>query len=207
VLAAEMVTCQCGVMDVRGTNGGELRDGFRFRGGHTALDFAATLARRLKSDPRELLAAPEDLARWLVAAGMAESPPEVSAADLVAAHALREAVYALAEAQIHGRAPARQDVATLNRLAGVPAAVPWLDDEGSARWRGDAAALLALLAREAVLLLGGADRARIRQCEAEGCALLFLDMSRAGDRRWCSMQGCGNKAKVAEFRRRRRSGG
>jgi predicted RNA-binding Zn ribbon-like protein len=85
--------------------------------------------------------------------------------------------------------------------------VPWLDDEGSAHWRGDAAALLALLAREAVLLLGGADRARIRQCEAEGCALLFLDMSRAGDRRWCSMQGCGNKAKVAEFRRRRRSGG
>jgi predicted RNA-binding Zn ribbon-like protein len=194
-------------MDVRGTNGGELRDGFRFRGGHAALDFAATLARRLKADPRELLAAPEDLARWLVAAGMVESPTKVSNADLVAARALREAVYALAEAQIHGRAPAGQDVATLNRLADGPAAVPWLDDEGSAHWRGDAAALLALLAREAVLLLGGADRARIRQCEAEGCALLFLDMSRAGDRRWCSMQGCGNKAKVAEFRRRRRSGG
>lgn len=194
-------------MDVRGTNGGELRDGFRFRGGHAALDFAATLARRLKADPRELLAAPEDLARWLVAAGMAESPPKVSNADLAAACALREAVYALAEAQIHGRVPTGQDVATLNRLADGPAAVPWLDDEGSAHWRGDAAALLALLAREAVLLLGGADRARIRQCEAEGCALLFLDMSRAGDRRWCSMQGCGNKAKVAEFRRRRRSGG
>jgi len=194
-------------MDVRGTSGGELRDGFRFRGGHAALDFAATLARRLKADPRELLAAPEDLARWLVAAGMAESPPKVSNADLVAARALREAVYALAEAQIHGRLPAGQDVATLNRLADGPAAVPWLDDEGSAHWRGDAAALLALLAREAVLLLGGADRARIRQCEAGGCALLFLDMSRAGDRRWCSMQGCGNKAKVAEFRRRRRSGG
>jgi predicted RNA-binding Zn ribbon-like protein len=192
---------------VRGTNGGELRDGFRFRGGHAALDFAATLARRLKADPRELLAAPEDLARWLVAAGMAESPTKVSNADLVAACALREAVYALAEAQIHGRVPTGQDVATLNRLADGPAAVPWLDDEGSAHWRGDAAALLALLAREAVLLLGGADRARIRQCEAEGCALLFLDMSRAGDRRWCSMQGCGNKAKVAEFRRRRRSGG
>lgn len=194
-------------MDVRGTNVGELRDGFRFRGGHAALDFAATLARRLKADPRELLAAPEDLARWLVAAGMAESPTKVSNADLVAARALREAVYGLAEAQIHGRVPTGQDVATLNRLADGPAAVPWLDDEGCAHWRGDAAALLALLAREAVLLLGGADRARIRQCEAEGCALLFLDMSRAGDRRWCSMQGCGNKAKVAEFRRRRRSGG
>src|SRR5687768_7454893 len=137
-----MVTCQCGVMDVCGTNGGELRDGFRFRGGHTALDFAATLGRRLKADPRELLIAPADLARWLVAAGMTELPPKVSAADLAAAHALREAIYALVEAQIHGRGSARQDIATLNRIAGAPAAVPWLDDEGSARWRGDAAALL-----------------------------------------------------------------
>lgn len=190
-------------MDPGSASEGELRDGFRFRGGHVALDLAATLARRLKADPRELLAAPDDLARWLVAAGMAETMPTASAADLVTARALREAVYGIADARIGGRAPAGQDVATLNRLASEPAALPWLDVQGSVRWHGGTGALLALLAREAVLLLGGADRARIRQCEAEGCALLFLDMSRGGDRRWCSMKGCGNKAKVAEFRRRR----
>jgi len=193
-------------MSIGGSSEGELRDGFRFRGGHVALDFTATLARRLKADPRELLAAPEDLGRWLVASGMAESVPPTSVDELATAHALREAVYAIADARIGGRAPAGEDVATLNRLAGAPAAAPWLDPKGGARWRGDAAALLALLAREAVLLLGGADQARIRQCEAEGCALLFLDTSRAGDRRWCSMKGCGNKAKVAEFRRRKRGG-
>lgn len=193
-------------MDASNTHEGELRDGFRFRGGHVALDFAATLARRLKADPRELLATADDLARWLVAAGMAETMPAVSAADLVAARALREAAYAIADARIGERVPAGQDVATLNRLAGTPAAVPRLDAQGRAHWHGDAGALLALLAREAVLLLGGPDQTRIRQCEAEGCALLFLDTSRGGDRRWCSMKGCGNKAKVAEFRRRKRGG-
>ncbi|NIJ20410.1 putative RNA-binding Zn ribbon-like protein [Sphingomonas naasensis] len=194
-------------MALRDTNEGELRDGFRFRGGHVALDFTATRARRLKPDPRELLATPEDLARWLTAAGMAEALPEVSPDALMAARALREAIYALADAQIGGRAPSGDDIATLNRLAGALAAVPQLDARQKAHWHGDAAALLALLAREAVLLLGGCDRARIRQCEAEGCALLFLDTSRGGDRRWCSMKGCGNKAKVAEFRRRKRDGG
>lgn len=187
-------------------NQGELRDGFRFRGGHVALDFTATRARRLKPDPRELLVAPADLARWLAAAGMAETLPVASADGLATARALREAIYAIVDARIGGRAPAASDVVTLNRLASAPAATPWLDAEGRARWHGDVGALLALLAREAVLLLGGVDGPRIRQCEADGCALLFLDTSRAGDRRWCSMKGCGNKAKVAEFRRRKRGG-
>jgi predicted RNA-binding Zn ribbon-like protein len=193
-------------MDAREIAEGELRDGFRFRGGHLALDFAATLARRLKPEPLELLASPADLARWLVASGIVDPAPVVSAADLAVARALREAIYALVDAQVVGRAPGKDHVAELNRRAGAPAASPWLDAEGRAQWRGDAPELLALLAREAVLLLGGTHRARLRQCEAQGCALLFLDTSRAGDRRWCSMKGCGNKAKVAEFRRRKRGG-
>ena len=191
-----MVTCQCGVMDVRGTSGGELRDGFRFRGGHAALDFAATLARRLKADPRELLAAPEDLARWLVAAGMAESPPKVSNADLVAARALREAVYALAEAQIHGRLPAGQDVATLNRLADGPAAVPWLDDEGSAHrhanarfWRGRRCCCSAVrTARASASARRGAAHCCSSTCRAPAT-------------------GAGARCKVAETRPRWRSSG
>jgi predicted RNA-binding Zn ribbon-like protein len=30
-------------------------------------------------------------------------------------------------------------------------------------------------------------------------------MSRSGHRKWCSMSGCGNKAKVATFRERNRA--
>ena len=34
---------------------------------------------------------------------------------------------------------------------------------------------------------------------AEDCGWLFLDTSRSGRRRWCSMQSCGNRAKARRF--------
>jgi predicted RNA-binding Zn ribbon-like protein len=40
----------------------------------------------------------------------------------------------------------------------------------------------------------------IRQCEADACGGYFLDQSRAKPRRWCSMDGCGNRAKAARHR-------
>lgn len=44
------------------------------------------------------------------------------------------------------------------------------------------------------LAAGNGDR--IRACAGEGCVLWFLDTSRNGTRRWCSMAGCGNRAKA-----------
>ena len=41
---------------------------------------------------------------------------------------------------------------------------------------------------------------RIRECSADDCRLVYLDTSRSGTRRWCSMQRCGNRAKVRTFR-------
>lgn len=182
----------------------EQRDGFRFRGGHRALDLVATLAARLKPVPRDLLALPGDLDRWLRAAGFAVDP-RATDADLQWARRLREAIHDLALARIAGRPGPASARADLNRLASGPAAAPQLDAEGALAWQGSAAGLLAEVAREAVLLFGGAQAAHIRQCEADGCAILFLDTSRSRDRRWCSMAACGNKAKVAEFRRRKAS--
>ncbi|ACZ84030.1 CGNR zinc finger domain-containing protein [Streptosporangium roseum] len=37
---------------------------------------------------------------------------------------------------------------------------------------------------------------RVRKCDGPGCVLWFLDTSRNGRRRWCSMTGCGNRAKA-----------
>jgi len=45
------------------------------------------------------------------------------------------------------------------------------------------------------LLLKG-DPARIRQCANEKCRWVFLDVSKAGARRWCTMNSCGNRAKA-----------
>jgi predicted RNA-binding Zn ribbon-like protein len=40
---------------------------------------------------------------------------------------------------------------------------------------------------------------RIRKCNHEECKLYFVDTSKAGKRRWCSMELCGNRKKAAEF--------
>ncbi|MFG3494442.1 CGNR zinc finger domain-containing protein [Streptomyces sp. NPDC047928] len=67
----------------------------------------------------------------------------------------------------------------------------------------DCGALLALLARDAVeLLTDPAARARLRQCDGDHCARVYLDTSRGRRRRWCSSEVCGNRERVARHRAR-----
>lgn len=193
-------------MDEREHQGAELRDGFHFRGGHRVLDLVATRTGRLKPAQRELLAEPGDLARWLMAAGFTGSPLAATPGDLERAQMLREAIHAIVDARLAGGHVVAADVAWINAAAKETPATPQIGEDGRVRLQGGVAALLATLAGEAALLLGGDQAARIRRCEADGCAMLFLDTSRGGERRWCSMKRCGNKAKVAEFRRRKQGG-
>lgn len=58
------------------------------------------------------------------------------------------------------------------------------------------------MARESVGLFGTGSNERIRECSAEDCQLVFYDDSRSNNRRWCSMQRCGNRAKVRAHRSR-----
>ena len=59
-----------------------------------------------------------------------------------------------------------------------------------------AESLLAPVLWSAGDLLTGARRARVRQCANPRCLWLFLDDSKSGNRRWCSMASCGNRAKA-----------
>jgi len=68
-------------------------------------------------------------------------------------------------------------------------------------WR-EPGSLLLPLAQAMAELVCTADFSRIKQCEGLECSLLFLDTSRAGTRRWCSMAVCGNRAKQAAHRDR-----
>ena len=54
-------------------------------------------------------------------------------------------------------------------------------------------------------LLSVVSPARLRKCEA--CIVHFLDTSKKGSRRWCSMNICGNKIKVAAYQKRKRAAG
>jgi len=185
---------------------GELRDGFRFRGGRIALDLTASLVGRKRAQPTDLLGTPADLARWLAAAGLGPVTPPPEPADLAAAHELREAIYRLVVDRIHHRSLAAADRSVVNRRAAQPAPAPQLTADGGQAWIGtDAPTLLAAVARDAVALVGGEEAERLRICAA--CPIVFLDTSRAGVRRWCSMLACGNRAKVREFRERAGSDG
>jgi hypothetical protein len=46
---------------------------------------------------------------------------------------------------------------------------------------------------------------RLKACRGDDCRWIFVDNSRNTSRRWCDMAGCGNRAKSATFRVRRRT--
>jgi predicted RNA-binding Zn ribbon-like protein len=185
------------------TGDGEL--GFRFLGGRPCLDLTATVGERWGRQA-ERLRTPQDLATWLMAAGLADEPPAASRQDLAHARTLREAIYQTIKRRTASRPPGPGDLAIINTWAGQPPPRIWLEaDDGQLRARRDAAtatALVADVARDAVDLLGGPLADRIRECDAQDCALLFLDTSRAGRRRWCSMAACGARAKMTAYRAR-----
>jgi|CXWL01.1.fsa_nt_gi predicted RNA-binding Zn ribbon-like protein len=183
-----------------------VRDGFKFRSGRLALDLTATLAGRLRDEPKELLPTVADLGRWLVAAGLAVQDPHPTHEDLEQARELREALYRLAFGRSQGREYAVRDRELLNRWAAQPPPAPQLGADGLTWSHDGARPLLAAVARDGVELLGGPLADRIRKCASASCALLFVDASRTGERRWCSMASCGNKAKVGELRKRRKAG-
>jgi predicted RNA-binding Zn ribbon-like protein len=183
----------------------------QFRAGRACLDLTATVGERWLR-PRERLRTPQDLAGWFVAAGLADQPPAVSRQDLARARTLREAVYRTVARRLAGQRPGPGDLAVINHWAGRPPPLEWLTVDGAGRLRSHrdattAAALTADLARDAVDLLGGPLADRVRECQADDCALLFLDTSRAGGRRWCSMAACGARAKMAAYRARRAGAG
>jgi predicted RNA-binding Zn ribbon-like protein len=80
-----------------------------------------------------------------------------------------------------------------------------LDARGNVRRAGTVDQLLTALVRDALDIIGGEGRAQLRECVNPRCTRLFIDTSRAGIRRWCGMTECGNRAKVAAFRARRRA--
>ena len=175
---------------------------FPFRSGRLCLDFVATLGSRGQLN-LERLREPGDLERWLAQAGLGVGP--VSPADLAAAVRLREAIYGLVLLDPGGRRPGAARV--VNQMAAPAPLVPELDEGGrGAAWAsgGTVAQALSSVARDAIDLLSGPLIGRVRSCAGPDCTILFIDTSRPGARRWCSMEACGNQAKSAGLRQQRR---
>jgi predicted RNA-binding Zn ribbon-like protein len=85
------------------------------------------------------------------------------------------------------------------RLALAEDGLKWIEDEVGTH----PLALLAPAARSAGNILLSVAPHRLRRCAAEACERWFIDTSKNGRRRWCSMERCGNRAKAARHRAKR----
>ncbi|MEN2740633.1 ABATE domain-containing protein [Microbacterium sp. X-17] len=174
---------------------------FRLDNETLAFRYTATVSHR-DGHALERLDEPIKLRQWLVVndldPGATPTPTE-----LAQARELREAIYRLGAALAHDQQPALPDLDLLNSASAAGAPIPLLDANGM-HWSLDSAnrlgAALAVIARDAIHVLGTSTRGRIKTCEGSECAGLFLDTSRAAARRWCSMNTCGNKNKKNRMR-------
>jgi predicted RNA-binding Zn ribbon-like protein len=182
------------------------REAFRFDAGRISLDLMATLGLRCG----ELLPDPPALGAWLAAAGLSERRGAVTADELALARALRAALFGLVGVVLHGGDPSAEHVRALNASASVPAPSPAVAVAAGAferrRREPEVAEALGIVARDAIELLTGPERAYVRECAAEDCSGIYLDTSRGHRRRWCSSVSCGNRARVAAHRARHAAG-
>jgi predicted RNA-binding Zn ribbon-like protein len=179
---------------------------FRFNAGRVALDLSATVRRRA-SEPDDVLAHPGAPARWLQEGGLIQGYVELSHDQTAELMRLREAIWAVADAASAGHALPADAVQTLNGAAAHALAVPRLDPRSATvNLIADDPfqTALAMIARDAIDLVGSPLRTQIRACGQPDCRMLFLDMSRSSRRRWCSMDRCGSRAKGETFRHRQK---
>jgi predicted RNA-binding Zn ribbon-like protein len=104
----------------------------------------------------------------------------------------------------------REQLQPLNELLRTTPARDHLTDGGSVLgWKielnSSSPALLTPILWSVADLVLSVDTKRLRQCANERCLWLFLDDSKSGTRRWCSMQACGNRAKAHRHYQRHKS--
>jgi predicted RNA-binding Zn ribbon-like protein len=193
-------------------------DGFLFLANRPILDLLNTKP-VLADGPTELLSDVRALERWLIASGMVIAPKtkaivrtwhhSIEASgfleQLIAfRERLREAVMQIER----GSLPADAFLAEVNSLllqSPLPTSLRKCD--GNVRRETyfeprKPTDLWVPIINATADLLTETEPSRIRKCES--CVLHFFDTSKKGSRRWCSMNICGNKLKVAAYQQRQR---
>ena len=201
---------------------------FVFDGGTLALDLLNTW--RFNADqPLDLLQSPEDLVIWLAAAGLPDgaycaelsSSPPNRRILLDEALWLRRDILLIVQSLVTGELPPPYTVDALNRILTESGTSFRLDSltippEGDQEERMEGQLVLNVhehissvlgvlqpIALSTARIVTEANPTRIRQCASSNCMYWFLDTSKSGRRRWCSMSRCGNRAKVAKHYRQR----
>ena len=188
------------------------------------LDFANTLAWR-GSSPAESLHGFADLTKWCADTGLIparlsrqirkwpDKHPKRAAEIFEEAIALRETIYRVFHSVASGANPEEADLELLSRaLADAPLRTKILRTADGFGWqladsKTTVSSLLGPVLWSAGDLLIGPQLLKLRECSNDKCLWLFIDDSKNGTRRWCSMQSCGNRAKAhRHYLRQKRSG-
>lgn len=196
-------------------DGGINRPEFIFVGGHPAIDFANTLL----SPPGpgiDFLHAWPDVIDWLAEAKISTDVRlDVSAARrpeaLKSVLELRRDWKRVLGSLVAGGKVSDEFLTRLNGLLVAESFREVLQRAGKKRFhlvrstselQGDALAR-ANLARQIALFLAEANPSYLRRCaNTSSCILYFYDTTKNHRRQWCSVATCGNRHRVAEFRRR-----
>jgi predicted RNA-binding Zn ribbon-like protein len=187
----------------------------RIVGGNLALNFVNTRAgpRHAPADT-EWLSSYEDFAAWSRLAGTGHpgaapsgtAPRPAAIAAFARVQACRDDMYEIFLALADGSAPPDPALRRLHhayiealaqgQLTSGTQGCTWTWDPGS----GLLAPLWPIVAAAVELLTHGTT-GDIKPCRA--CRSLFIDHSKNGSRRWCSMDDCGKAAKIARYLQRR----
>jgi predicted RNA-binding Zn ribbon-like protein len=194
-------------------------DGFLFVANRRILDLLNTKP-VLENGPTELLTDVRALERWLIASGTLSSVRDKAAVrawrNSAQAEAFRNQLIAFREKlrdavlqMESGMLPGDAFVSEVNslllqypRLTSLHKRNGKLVHETLVEFHKPAD-LWATIVDATADLLVETETSRIRKCES--CVVHFFDTSKKGSRRWCSMNICGNKVKVAAYQQRKRA--
>lgn len=136
------------------------------------------------------------------------SDPVLTSATVRGIREFRGMLTRLLTDEARGTGARDDDMAHLNRVLTRAATsrglVPTVRGYGWG-WTAEPSPLLRMIfppAWSAAQLLAGDLRHRLKCCDA--CGRLHFDLSRNASRRWCEMEGCGNRTKVRRHRVRSR---
>jgi predicted RNA-binding Zn ribbon-like protein len=180
---------------------------FKFRSNALCLNFVASMAGPLaRPHGVERWTEPALLEEWLDLAGFPQVSDPITTHQLAAALDLREAIFRLATLETRGHRPSTADINLINHWNHQHRPVVQLDLTARDTVPGPALmpfdSMMAVIAADATSVFTGKNRHRIKECASEKCPILFVDQSRAGNRRWCSERPCGFQASSRAYRER-----
>lgn len=189
----------------------------------SSLNFVNTVDSHERATPREYLMNYNELLAWAGLVGIcsaeelislkayAEKDPQEADRVLQEAYRLRYDLYRMYLACIEHTTIPEAALQSLNELLARAPLRRQLRSNGYALvWDLPSNELslelpLWQIAWDAAALLTSSELARLRRCSGEGCSWMFLDTSRAQNRRWCMMGWCGNRAKARRHYQRQRN--